>query len=135
MTNPLKINNIFSGGDAVSIQDASELFELLDRNSAMPEDADFCLTLSDDAMAPFFPAGADVYVSATRAPEEFEAGIFLCEGRVLCRQWCEDFSGTLHLLPANSALKKESIAVPKRLRDKCLCLGSVISGKKLPRPE
>ena len=119
----------------MNVSDAPEFFELLDRKSDMPEDADFCLTLSDDAMAPFFPAGSDVYVSASRAPEEFDAGIFFYGGNVLCRQWCEDFSGALHLLPANPAFRDKSIAIPKRLRDKCLCLGSVIAEKKLPRPK
>ena len=118
----------------MSISDAPELFEFLDRSSDLPEGADFCLTLSDSSMEPFFPAGSDVYVSASRAPEEFDAGIFLYEGKVLCRQWCEDFSGTLHLLPANPAFRNRSIAVPGQLRDRCFCLGSVISDRKLPRP-
>ena len=119
----------------MNISDAPELFELIDRKNDLPEGADFCLTLSDDAMAPFFPGKSDVYVSASRAPAEFDAGIFLYEGKVLCRQWCEDFSGTLHLLPANPAFRDRAVAVPKQLRDRCLCLGSVISALKLPRPE
>lgn len=119
----------------MNISAAPELYELLDRNSDIPEEADFCLTLPDGAMEPFFPAGTDVYVSASRAPEEFDAGIFLYGGEVLCRQWCEDFSGALHLLPANPAFRDRSVTVPKRFRDKCLCLGSVLSGRKLPRPE
>lgn len=118
----------------MNISDVPEFFELIDRKDALPEGADFCLTLSDDSMAPFFPAGSDVCVSASRAPAEFDAGIFLYEGKVLCRQWCEDFSGTLHLLPANPAFRDRCIAVPKKLRDRCLCLGSVLSAQKLPRP-
>ena len=118
----------------MKISDVSELFELIDRTDNMPEDADFCLTLPDDSMAPFFPAGSDVYVSSQRAPAEFDAGIFFYEGKVLCRQWCEDFSGALHLLPANPALRDICIIIPKRLRGKCLCLGSVLSERKLPRP-
>lgn len=112
-----------------------DFYELIDRKSDMPEDADFCLALSDSSMEPYFPCGADVYVSASRSPEEFEAGIFFYEGKVLCRQWCEDFTGTLHLLPANPAFRDKRISVPKQLRNKCLCLGSVIHAPKLPRPE
>ncbi len=111
-----------------------DTYELLDRSSAMPEEADFCLTLSDDSMEPFFPCGSDVYVSASRSPAEFEAGIFFYNGKVLCRQWCEDLTGTLHLLPANPLFRDSCITVPKRLRDRCLCLGSVIFDGKLPRP-
>ena len=118
----------------MSIQDAPELFELLDRNSDLPEGADFCLTLSDSSMEPFFPCGSDVYVSASRSPDEFDAGVFFYENKVLCRQWCEDFSGTLHLLPANPAFRDRCIAIPKPFRDGCLCLGSVLYGRKLPRP-
>jgi len=118
----------------VIIPDFPDFYELIDRSSDIPEGADFCVTLSDRSMEPFFKCGSEVYVSAARAPAEFDAGIFLYEGKVLCRQWCEDFIGTLHLLPANPAFRSLSIAIPKHLRDKCLCLGSVISAIKLPRP-
>ena len=118
----------------MNISDASDLFEFIDRTNDMPESADFCLTLPDDSMAPFFPAGSDVYVSASRAPAEFDAGIFFYEGKVLCRQWCEDFSGSIHLLPANPEFRNSCIIVPKRFWGKCLCLGSVISDRKLPHP-
>ena len=114
--------------------DYSDCFELIDRKANMPDGADFCLTLSDDCMEPFFQCGSDVYVSASRAPAEFEAGIFLYNGRVFCRQWCVDFAGTLYLLPANPARRKECILIPKNLRGDCLCLGSVIYEGKLTRP-
>ena len=118
----------------MSCSDHFDYYELLDRDRDMPETADFCITLSDDSMEPFFPRGSDVYVSASRSPAEFEAGIFFYNGMVLCRQWCEDFSGSLHLLPANPAFRDSCISIPKHLRDRCLCLGSVLFDGKLPRP-
>ena len=118
----------------MDIADITEYYELIERRADMPDGADFSVTLQDGSMEPFFPSGAEVYISVSHTPEEFEAAVFLYEGKILCRQWCEDFAGTLYLLPANPAYRDGCAAVPLWLRDRCLCLGSVISGGKLPRP-
>ena len=110
------------------------LYYLARRGEATPEEADLCVTICDDCMAPYVSEGDTVYVSCTEPVEELEVALFFFRGKVLCRQWCEDFSGTLHLLPANPAFRDRCIAIPKALRDRCLCLGSVLFDRKLPRP-
>ena len=111
-----------------------EGYELIDRSPAMPPEADFCLRLGDDSMSPYLSAGETVFVKARAELEEFDAGIFLYEGAVLCRQWCEDYGGTVHLLCANPACRDKNISIPRTQRQKLRCLGKVLLSEKLPAP-
>lgn len=110
----------------------SEGYELLERSADMPQSADFALVLSDDCMEPFFKKGERVYIEARAELEEFEAGLFFVEGQVICRQWCQDYTGTVHLLCANPARERENIAL--RPYEKLTFLGRVVTKSKLPRP-
>lgn len=51
----------------------SDGYELVERDGA-PDGADFCLTVTDDCMEPYIRRGERVYVQASAAPGEFEAG-------------------------------------------------------------
>lgn len=110
----------------------NEGYELLERSSDMPPSADFALVLGDDCMEPFFKKGERVYVEARAELEEFEAGLFFYRGRVICRQWCQDHTGAVHLLCANPARERENISLPAA--EKLVFLGRVITKRKLPRP-
>lgn len=107
-------------------------YDILERSPDMPAGADFAVTLSDDCMEPFFKKGETVYIKARAELEEFEAGLFLLEGRILCRQWCLDHAGTVHLLCANPLRERENLSVERGR--KFSVLGAVISAEKLPRP-
>lgn len=118
---------------AVAEQRGFEEYELIDASTA-PEGAQLALTLTDDCMLPYFPQGGRVYVRCSEMPEEFGAGVFMYRGRILCRQWCEDYSGALHLLAANPARQGESLRIPAAERGELVCLGRVIYATALPRP-
>ncbi len=109
-------------------------YELITRSLDMPQDADFCLTVKEDGMSPYIKPGERVYIDADRAPKEFEVGLFALDGKVVLRQCCEDYTGTLHLLPANPARREEAVSFKKDARDYPTCLGCVILDKKLPPP-
>ena len=109
----------------------SDGYELVERDGA-PDGADFCLTVTDDCMEPYIRRGERVYVQASAAPGEFEAGIFMLSGRVYCRQWCEDYTGTVHLLAANPARQDANIAVPKAALTAAMSCSSVCSLAKHP---
>ena len=111
-----------------------EEMRFVERGKLTPAKAGFSLTLSDGAMAPYFPQGSTVFVDASRPPAEFQAGIFYYRGKILCRQCCEDMTGTLYLLPADPALGAQCISVSRSERSKCLCLGAVLSDIMLPEP-
>lgn len=108
-------------------------YELISRDGA-PKDAAMSMCVTDDCMAPYIAAGERVYICVNAAPAELEVGVFMYEGRVVCRQWCEDYSGALHLLAANPARRSESITVPADKRDRVVCLGRVLMRQKLPAP-
>lgn len=108
-------------------------YELMPRENA-PDNAGFSITVTDDCMAPHIPAGARVYVCTGETPAEFDVGIFMYGGRVLCRQWCEDYTGALHLLCANPDRQSDNLTLTRDARDKLICLGRVLLDTPLPRP-
>lgn len=111
-----------------------EEYELRQRTADMPEEADISLTVTDDCMEPYIPKGSAVYVQCSAAPGELEAGIFLADGKVVCRQWCEDYTGTLHLLAANPRRRGANMSFAKGERSKLVCLGRVLLDRELPMP-
>ena len=112
----------------------TEEYTLLPRTGETPDGADFCLRLDNDCMEPYLKQGELLYIDRKETPEELQPGIFLIHGRVLCRQWCEDSVGTLHLLCANPRRERENLSLSRTEKAACLCLGSVITGRRLPMP-
>ena len=117
------------GGDAMA-----EEYSLMPCGGEVPEGTDFCLRLDNDCMEPFIKKGALVCIDRHETPEEMQPGLFYYRGRILCRQWCEDMTGTLHLLCANPGRESENLSLSREEKTACLCLGRVILEKKLPMP-
>ena len=111
-----------------------EDYTLVPCAKGMPENADFCLRLDNDCMEPWLKKGSLVYIDRHETPEEMQPGLFYYRGRVLCRQWCEDSTGTLHLLCANPKREQETLSLRRAEKSACLCLGRVIMDRKLPMP-
>lgn len=111
-----------------------ESYELICRPGSVPPEADFCLSLSNDCMEPYIKAGEMVCVQAIAQVEEFEVAVFLYGGQVYCRQWCQDYSGAVHLLCTNPARQSENITVPASRLGELECLGRVLLRGKLPPP-
>lgn len=109
-------------------------YTLITRGRDMPENAELCLRLDNDCMEPYLKKGALLYIDRHETPEEMQPGLFYYKGRVLCRQWCEDSSGTLHLLCANPKRERENLSLSRSEKAACLCLGRVITDKRLPMP-
>jgi hypothetical protein len=100
----------------------------------VPAGAELCLRLDNDCMEPWFKKGELIYVSRAETPEEMQPGLFYYRGRVLCRQWCEDSAGALHLLCANPARESENLSLSRGEKAACLCLGRVLTKDRLPMP-
>ena len=101
----------------------TEDFRLIKRDKGIPAEADFSLVLSDSAMEPLLHPGQTVYVSCRTALQEQDIGLFLVEGQVFCRRWCEDYNGALVLLGGD---EKDCIYLDRKQRSRCLCLGKVL---------
>lgn len=109
-------------------------YTLLPRSKGTPAEAAFCLRLDHDLMEPWLKKGELIYVSRSETPEEFQPGLFWYRGRILCRQWCEDSEGNLHLLCANPGRERENLMLSPSEKAACLCLGRVLTKKRLPMP-
>jgi len=112
----------------------TEEYSLIERGRNIPDEADFCLRLDNDCMEPYIKRGAMVCIERRNAPEEMQPGLFYYRGRILCRQWCEDSEGTLHLLCANPRREEKNLHLDRREKAACLCLGRVLLKKRLPMP-
>ena len=111
-----------------------EEYTMLKRDRRVPKTADFCLRLDNDCMEPYLKRGQLVFIDRSAAPEEMQPGLFYYRGRILCRQWCEDSTGALHLLCANPGRERDNLCLTGREKAACLCLGRVILKKYLPMP-
>ena len=112
----------------------TEDYILIDRRPPAPPEAELCLVADSDDMEPYIRPGDRVYVSCHGSLGEMEAGLFLVRGQVLCRQWCEDYSGTLHLLCANPRRQERNLSFPPERRGDCVYLGKLLLPGPLPRP-
>ena len=122
-----------AAGYASPIQ--GEDYEEIPRTADTPAGADFCITVRGDSMEPYIPDGSLVYVKRGAALQEFEAGIFFVDGDVFCKQWCTDYSGTLHLLSANPKREDANLHIPRDSGRSCVCFGKVLLPRRLPKPE
>ncbi len=113
---------------------ALEEYTLLERTKELPAGTDFCVILDNDCMEPYLKRGEMVSISRSEAPEELQPGLFYCRGRILCRQWCEDSAGNIHLLCANPGRESENLTLSRTEKSACLCLGRVLLKKRLPMP-
>jgi hypothetical protein len=112
----------------------NEHYSLIPKTEAMPQEADFCLMMDNDLMAPVINKGERVYISRRQSPAELDVGIFLYKGRIYCRQFCEDYVGNLHLLCANPLRESENLCLGREEKAQCLCLGKVLLKAKAPMP-
>lgn len=111
-----------------------EDYELVPRNLSVPHGADFCIDIEGDSMEPYIQNGQRVYVQQNTSLKEFDAGIFFVDGDVFCKQWCVDYTGTLHLLSANPARQDANITIPRDSGRNCVCFGKVLLARRLPPP-
>ena len=109
-------------------------YTLLPRSKGTPAEAAFCLRMDHDLMEPWLKKGELLYVSRSETPEEFQPGLFWYRGQILCRQWCEDSEGNLHLLCANPRRERDNLILSLSEKAACLCLGRVLTKQRLPMP-
>lgn len=103
--------------------DLAEDFRLIRKSESIPAEADYSLILSDSAMEPLLHQGQTVYVSCRAVMQERDVGLFLVDGQVYCRRWCEDYNGALILLDGED---QDCLYLDREQRKRCLCLGKVL---------
>ena len=103
--------------------DLTEDFRLVKRDKGIPAEADFSVVLRDSAMEPLLHPGQTVYVSCRAPLQERDVGLFLVNGQVYCRRWCEDYNGALVLLGGG---ERDCLYLDREQRSRYLCLGKVL---------
>ena len=78
-------------------------------------------------MAPYLEDGAVAYVSRTPL-REGDVGIFSVNGKVLCRQYDRDDSGTVHLFSLNRRRADGDVTLPAAEAGTLICFGRVLTG-------
>ena len=121
-----------AAGSASPIE--GEDYELEEVTGDVPAGADFSIDIDGDSMEPYIHDGQRVYVKRGDVAEMKDAGIFYVDGDVLCKQWCMDYVGTLHLLSANPKRERMNRHIARDSTSSCVCFGKVLLPKKLPQP-
>jgi len=132
---PLQIRHFLvpaAAGTAAPIE--GEDFEWIPRPADAPPKADFCLTIAGDSMEPYIRDGQLVYVRRDAELREFDVGVFFVDGDVLCKQWCLDYAGTLHLLSANPLRQSANRCFPRDSGQHVVCFGKVLLPAPIPKP-
>lgn len=89
-----------------------------------PEDAQFAVVIKGHELEPFVKAGGSVFCSRTALLDDGDVGLFLIEDKMVCRQYCEDALGNIHLFSVNRSLS----CLDLHIQDgkKVFCFGKVI---------
>lgn len=104
-----------------------ENFDEISVTEQVPRSAEFAVRISGDAMAPYLEDGAVAYVS--RAPlRAGDVGIFSVNGKVLCRQYDRDDSGTVYLFSLNRRRADGDVTLPAAEAGTLICFGRVLTG-------
>ena len=104
-----------------------EDFDEISVTEQVPQTAEFAVRISGDAMAPYLEDGAVAYVSRTPL-REGDVGIFSVNGKVLCRQYDRDDSGTVHLFSLNRRRADGDVTLPAAETGTLICFGRVLTG-------
>ena len=99
---------------------------------AVPENAQFAVTIAGDSMEPYIHDGQVVYcVKDARGVQPGEIGIFCVDGAYYCKQYVTSGYDT-YLLSLNRAREDADIAIYASGNRSLTCAGRVIMNKKVP---
>lgn len=109
-------------------------YEDIPRTPDMPRNADYCLTVSGDSMAPYILDGQMIYVERDAELRPFDVGVFAVNGEVYVKQYCPTMPGVLMLLSANPEREAANLTILEDGSDTVVYYGKVILDSKLPVP-
>ena len=97
-------------------------------------DADFAVTVTDDALLPWVRAGETVYVRRNTELFDGDIGLFETEDGIVFRQFCADSRGAAYLFAVNRAhAADDRMILPPGSRG-LVCYGRVALKKRIPLP-
>lgn len=94
--------------------------------------ADFAIKINGDSMEPYLHDGS-IALGKRGNPENGEVGAFLLDGEFLCKQYCQDHLGNVHLLSLNRARADADLTIWHDSGRALLCFGKILMDK-VPLP-
>ena len=102
-----------------------EDYDLIPVTGEVPRGAEFAVGIQGDSMEPYISDGGVVYVN--RDPlENGDVGIFFLDGDMLCKQYCRDREGNVHLFSLNRSRADADRHIPAESGSTLCCYGRVI---------
>ncbi len=96
--------------------------------------ADISICMADNTMAPLFPRGSSVTIRRRAGLKDGDIGLFFVDGRILLRQYCEDYAGNVYLFVLNRRRAAEDIMRPRSAGPVC-CFGRAVLDEPPPLPD
>ena len=109
-------------------------YEDIPRTPDMPQEADFCLTVSGDSMEPYIRDGDMIFITEKLPVGELDVGVFTVNGGAVVKQYHRNPDGSADLLSANPEREDCNIHLSAEENSTVVCWGRVILPRKLPAP-
>ena len=103
---------------------------------SVPEDspADFAARISGQSMEPWIADGSIVLVTRRSGLADGDIGLFFVDGDMLCKQYCRDMVGAVHLFSLNRAYADADRHIPPDSSSTLCCYGKVLLPRRPPLP-
>ncbi len=108
----------------------SYYYSVMEKEDA-PEGADFGFRLTGRELEPYFHPGDTVFCKRDKSLRDGDVGLFILDEKMVCRQYCEDALGNIHLFSVNRALSRLDFHISGN--DRVFCFGRVIM-ERVPLP-
>lgn len=127
---PLYLTPAAAGYASPALGDDYEDY-MVDKNSA----ADFAVRIDGDSMEPYIHDGDVALCKRGAIIHDGDVGLFFVDGDMKCKQYCQDYSGNVHLFSANRDRSDADVTIMASSGITLMCFGKVLLDKSMPLPE
>ncbi len=96
--------------------------------------ADYAVTVEGDELEPYIKKGAVACIKRGAEIRDGDVGLFFADGRMVFRQYCEDWAGNVYLFCVNRKRPELDIRLPKSESAPVCSFGKVLLDVEVPLP-
>lgn len=97
--------------------------------------AEFAVRIDGDSMEPYIHDGSVALCKRGEIIHDGDVGLFFVDGDMKCKQYCQDYSGNVHLFSANRDRSDADVFIKASAGITIMCFGKVLLDKSIPLPE
>ncbi len=97
--------------------------------------ADFAVHIDGDSMEPYIKNGSVALCKRGAIIHDGDVGLFFVDGDMKCKQYCQDYTGTVYLFSANRKRADADVIIKASSGVTIMCFGKVLTDKPIPLPE